>query len=73
MAEPKTFRRGDAVEWDTSQGPTQGTVQKKLTGPMKIKTHEVKASPENPEYLVKADRSKALAAHKPAELRKRRQ
>jgi hypothetical protein len=71
MAEDKTFKKGDKVEWDTSQGATHGTVEKKLTSPMQIKGHKVAASPENPEYLVKSEKSGKEAAHKPDELRKR--
>lgn len=66
----KTFKAGDKVTWDSSQGEIAGTVEKKLTGPMKIKSHEVKASKENPEYLVKSDKTGAEAAHKPEELKK---
>ena len=66
----KTFKKGDHVAWDSSQGEVKGTVEKKLTEPMKIKSHEVKASKENPEYLVKSDKTGAEAAHKPEELRK---
>lgn len=69
MAE-KTFKKGDHVTWDSSQGEVEGTVEKKLTEPMKIKSHEVKASAENPEYLVKSDKTGAEAAHKPDELEK---
>jgi len=65
------FRKGDHVEWDSSQGKVEGTVERKLTKPMKIKSHEVKASPDNPEYLVKSDKTGAEAAHKPTELRKK--
>ncbi len=71
MAEEKTLKKGDDVEWDGPQGAVQGTVEKKLTGPMKIKGHEVKASEDNPEYLVKSDKTGAEAAHKPDELRKK--
>lgn len=72
MAEEKeaTYKKGDKVEWDASQGKVEGTVEKKLTSPTKIKTHEVKASKDNPEYLVKSDKTGAEAAHKPEELRK---
>jgi Hypervirulence associated proteins TUDOR domain len=61
----KELKRGDRVKWNTSQGETRGVVQKKLTAPMKIKGHEVKASEDNPEYLVKSDKTGAEAAHKP--------
>ena len=67
----KKLSRGDRVEWDTSQGKATGRVKKKLTAPMKIKTHKVAASRENPQYLVETEKSKKLAAHKPSELRKR--
>jgi len=61
---------GDHVEWNTSQGPTRGIVKRKLTRPMKIKGHEVKASPDNPEFLVESDATGAQAAHRPGALRR---
>lgn len=68
----KSLKAGDRVEWDTSQGKTTGKVKKKLTSPMKIKSHKVKASSENPQYLVETEKSKKKAAHKPSELRKKK-
>ena len=67
---PKTLKVGDKVEWETSQGKTKGKVKKKLTAPMKIKTHEVKATKDDPEYLVETEKSKKKAAHKPESLKK---
>jgi len=67
----KTFKKGDKVEWDTSQGTTHGTVERKQTSETRIKTHKVAASPDNPEYIVRSDKSGKIAAHKPEELRKR--
>jgi hypothetical protein len=67
----QSFAKGDHVAWDTPQGETHGTVERKLTEPMQIKGHKVAASPENPEYLVKSDKSGKEAAHKPSELRRR--
>ncbi|MFC7552880.1 DUF2945 domain-containing protein [Pseudoroseomonas wenyumeiae] len=64
------LKAGDHVAWNTSQGETQGKVEKKLTGTTHIKGHVAKASPENPEYLVKSDKTGAKAAHKPGELKK---
>ena len=43
---------------------------KKQTTPMDIKGHHVAASKDNPEYVVKSDKSGKIAAHKPEELRK---
>lgn len=65
------LKAGDKVEWQTSQGKTSGTVKKKLTSPTKIKTHKIAASKENPEYLVETEKSKKLAAHQPAALKKK--
>ncbi|RYD20840.1 MAG: DUF2945 domain-containing protein [Verrucomicrobiaceae bacterium] len=67
----KNLKKGDAVEWNTSQGKTTGKVEKKLTSPRKIKGHEVKASKDNPEYLVNSDKSGEKAAHKPGSLKKK--
>jgi hypothetical protein len=66
----KELKPGDKVRWDTSQGETQGKVVKKQTTPTMIKSHKVAASPKNPEFIVKSDKSGKIAAHKPSELRK---
>ncbi len=70
MAKDKELEAGDRVAWDTSQGPTTGEVKRRLTKPTKIKGHEVKASNDNPEYLVETERTHKEAAHRPEELRK---
>jgi hypothetical protein len=64
------FKKGDKVEWETSQGTTSGTVKKKLTKPADIKGHHVAASADNPEYLVESEKSDKEAAHKPESLKK---
>ena len=66
----KTFKPGDRVAWDHSQGETKGKVVRKLTGATKIRRHAVAASPENPEYLVESDRTGARAAHRPEALKR---
>jgi len=68
MAE--NFKKGDHVEWKTSQGKTTGEVKKKLTSETDIKGHHVAASKDNPEYLVESDKSGKEAAHKPESLKK---
>ena len=67
----KDFKRGDKVAWDTSQGETEGAVQRKLTEETQIKGHTAKASKDDPQYLVKSDKSGAEAAHRPEELKER--
>ncbi len=64
------LKKGDAVTWSSSQGKIKGKVVKTLTEPTDIKGHHVAASKENPEVLVKSDRTGAEAAHKPGSLKK---
>lgn len=66
----KTLKKGDKVSWRHSQGTTTGKVVRKQTTPTTIKDHEVAASPDNPEYIVKSDKTGGLAAHKPEGLKK---
>ena len=70
--ESNDFKRDDRVEWNTSQGKTEGVVTKKLTEPTDIKGHHVAASDDNTEYVVKSDKTRAVAAHKPGALTKKR-
>jgi hypothetical protein len=67
----KDLKPGDKVEWDSSGGHSVGRVVKKQTSPTQIKGHKVAASKDNPEYIVKSDKSGKIAAHKPTELKKR--
>ncbi len=65
------FKKGDAVEWKSSGGKVEGEVVKKLTEDTKIKSHQVRASKDDPEYLVESDTTGAKAAHKPDALEKK--
>jgi len=66
----KELKKGDKVEWDTSQGKTHGMVEKKQTTETHIKGHKVAATKDDPQYIVKSDKSGAKAAHKPDALKK---
>lgn len=59
----KELKAGDRVSWKSHGGTAHGKILKKVTTHMKIKSHEVAASKENPEYLVETDEGKQ-AAHK---------
>jgi hypothetical protein len=63
------LKSGDKVEWNTPQGKTRGRVVKKVTRETHVKGHKVAASPDNPEILVKSDKSGKEAAHKPESLK----
>ena len=64
------FKKGDKVDWQSHGGTAHGTVEKKLTADTKIKSHQVRASKEDPQYLVKTEAG-AEAAHKPDALKKK--
>jgi hypothetical protein len=38
------FKKGDRVEWNTSQGKTTGKILKKLTSTTDIKEHHIAAN-----------------------------
>ena len=64
------FKVGDHVEWNSEAGIVRGTIKKKVTAPMKFKTYTVRASKEEPQYLIKSDTTDHLAMHKGSALRK---
>jgi hypothetical protein len=64
------LKKGDRVEWNTSQGKTRGEVERKLTSETQIQGHKAAATEEDPQYLVKSEKTGAEAAHKPDALRK---
>ena len=64
------FSVGDHVSWNSEAGRIRGTVQKKITAPTKFKTYVARASKEEPQYLVKSDKTGHLAMHKGSALRK---
>ncbi len=63
-------KKGDHVSWGTSQGKTEGVVEKIVTSPTKVKGFTAKASKEHPEVMVKSVKSGKAAVHKPEELKK---
>ena len=64
----KKLRAGDKVGWDSSGGHSTGKVVRKITATAKVKGHVAKATPEDPQYVVKSDKSGAEAIHKPGAL-----
>lgn len=66
----KSFRKGDQVEWDSHGGTAVGKVEKKITSETEAGGRTVKASKDEPQYLVRSDKSGGTAVHKPEALRK---
>ncbi len=66
----KELKSGDKVKWKSHGGEAHGHVVKKITSDMKIKSHQVRASKEEPQYLVESDSGSGRAAHKAEALTK---
>ena len=66
----KTFRKGEKVRWSSHGGEAVGKVERKITSETEAAGRKVKASKDEPQYLVKSDKSGGTAVHKPDALRK---
>ena len=64
------FKKGDKVEWDSHGGKAVGVVEKKITSDTEAAGRTVRASKDEPQYLVKSEKSGGEAVHKPDALRK---
>lgn len=69
---PGEFQIGDHVSWNSEAGRVSGTIRRKISAPMKFKGYTVRASKEEPQYLIKSDTTDHLAMHKGSALRKLR-
>ena len=64
------FRKGDRVAWSSHGGEAVGVVVKKITEDTEAAGRTVRASPDEPQYLVRSDKSGGEAVHKASALRK---
>ena len=65
------FQKGDRVAWSSHDGEAVGVVVKRLTEDTEAAGRTVRASPDEPQYLVRSDKSGSEAVHKASALRKR--
>jgi hypothetical protein len=72
MAKKDELKRGDRVQWDSHGGTAEGEVEKKITKDTEAAKRTVRASKQEPQYLVRSDKSGGEAVHKPEALRKQR-
>jgi len=59
------FHKGDRVTWKSHGGTAEGEVLKKITEDTEAGGRTVRASPDEPQYLVRSDKSGGEAVHKP--------
>ena len=62
------FTSGDEVSWKSHGGTAEGTVEKKITSDTEAAGRTVRASEDDPQYLVKSEKSGGEAVHKPSAL-----
>jgi Hypervirulence associated proteins TUDOR domain len=66
----KEFKRGDHVEWNSEAGRVRGIIQKKVTADFNFKGYIHHATREEPQYLIKSDKTDHVALHKASALRR---
>jgi hypothetical protein len=60
----KTFQVGDHVQWNSEAGHVSGTIVKVHTQDFDYKGHTHRASPDDPQYEIKSDKTDHIAAHR---------
>lgn len=66
---PKTFKRGDHVEWNSEAGKVRGVILKKVVSDVRFKGYVHHASKAEPQYFIESDKTDHVAVHKGAALR----
>ena len=66
----QTFEPGDKVRWNSHGSTAVGTVERKITSDTEAAGRTVRASEDEPQYLVRSDKSGGTAVHKPDALRR---
>ena len=66
----KRFKVGDHVRWNSEAGHVSGKIVKVHTKDTDYKGHTRHASPDEPQYEIKSDRTDHIAMHKGSALEK---
>ena len=66
------LQNGDEVTWNSPGGMAVGKVKRKITTETDAGGRHVKASKDEPQYLVQSDKSGGEAVHKPSALKRKR-
>ena len=64
------FKKGDRVRWKSHGGEAVGEVKRKITSDTEAGGRKVRASKDEPQYLVQSEKSGGEAVHKPSAVRK---
>ncbi len=66
------FKVGDHVRWNSEAGSVSGRIIRVHTQDTDYKGHTRHASPDEPQYEIKSDKTEHIAMHKGSALRKAR-
>jgi len=64
------FETGDHVSWNSEAGRVSGRITRVHTKDFDYKGHTHRATPDDPQYEIKSDKTDHIAAHKGGALRK---
>lgn len=64
------FKVGDHVTWNSEAGHVSGTIIRVHTTDFDYKGYTHHASPDDPQYEIRSDRTAHIAAHKGSALRR---
>lgn len=67
---PTSLRVGDRVAWNSEAGRVTGVIIRKVTSEIVFKGYRRHASKEDPQYLIKSEKTDHVAIHKAAALQK---
>jgi len=68
----KRFKKGDEVVWSShGKNDTPGEVEREITRDTEAAGRKVRASGDDPQYLVRSVKGGGQAVHKPTVLRRR--
>ena len=70
MADNENLKKGDDVTWRSHGNTVHGTVEQKITKRTEAAGRTVDASPDDPQYKVKSDKTGREAVHKPGALKR---
>jgi hypothetical protein len=68
----KTFKVGDHVSWNSEAGRVRGRIVKVHRREVDFKGYVRHATPDEPQYEIKSDKTDHIAMHKAAALRRLR-
>ncbi len=68
MSKTTSFSKGDRVRWDAGNESSVGTIERKITSDTHAGGRKVSASSQEPQYLVKSEKTGQTAVHKPSAL-----